>query len=83
MSHLPPKFNKEKKVVEPENYLTDPKSMLYKHKPPVFSIEIFEDIGRATVISMLDIIDQNPVSRVPKSIYKDIVNMKLELSLQK
>lgn len=57
--------------------------MLYKHKPPVFNIEIFEDIGRATVISMLDIIDQNPVSRVPKSIYKDIVNMKLELSLQK
>ena len=48
----------------------------------MYNIEIFEDIGRATVISMLDLADENPISRVPKSIYKDIDNMRIELSLQ-
>jgi hypothetical protein len=31
---------------------------------------------------MLDLEDDNPVSRIPKSTYKDVVNMKIELSLQ-
>jgi len=82
LNHLPVKYNKEKNIIEPESYLTDPKSQLYRNKPPVYNMEIFEDIGRATVISILDLADDNPISRVPKSIYKDVCNMKLEMSLQ-
>lgn len=81
LSHLPAKFNKEKGVIEPESYLTNPKSQIYKNKPPVYNIEIFEDIGRATIISILDLEDDNPISRVTKSIYKDVVNMRLKISL--
>lgn len=45
-------------------------------------MEIFEDIGRAAIISILDLENDNPISRVPKSIYKDVKNMKLEISIQ-
>ena len=82
LSHLPPKYNKNTKEIEPEGYLTDPKSRLYWNKPPVFNMEIFEDIGRAAIISILDLENDNPISRVPKSIYKDVKNMKLEISIQ-
>ncbi|CAI2372499.1 unnamed protein product [Moneuplotes crassus] len=82
LSHLPPKYNKEKKIIEPESYITDPKSYMYRNKPPVYNIDIFENIGRATMISFLDLANKNPISRVPKSIYKDVENMRLELSLQ-
>ena len=83
LSHLPPKYNKEKQAVEPEWYLTDPKCKFYGGKPPVYNIDVFEDIGRTAVISILDLEDDNPISRVPKSIYKDILNMRLDLALQK
>jgi cytosolic carboxypeptidase protein 5 len=82
LSHLPAKFNIENNCIEPESWLTDRKGQLYKNKPPVYNMEIFEQIGRATVISFLDLAGDNPVSRVPKSIYKDVANMRLELSLQ-
>jgi hypothetical protein len=32
--------------------------------PPVFTIEIFEDVGRALLISILDLIEENPISRI-------------------
>ena len=83
LSHLPPKFNKLKQKIEPESYLTDPKSRLYWGKPPVYNIEIFEDIGRAAVISILDLHDDNPISRVPKSVYKNLLGIRLDLALQK
>lgn len=76
------KYNKAKKIIEPETYLTDPKSLLYRGKPPVFNMEIFEDIGRATLIAILEMEDDNPISRVSKSIYKDVKSMRLEISIQ-
>jgi len=40
---------------------------------PNYSIEIFEDVGRAVCLALLDIIEKNPVSRLPSSQYKSIL----------
>ena len=34
------------------------------------------------MVAILDLADDNPISRVPKSIYKDVKNMRLEMSIQ-
>jgi len=46
---------------------------------PPFSIEIFEDVGKALCIAILDYIDVNPVSRIPLSAYKNIGNIKSDI----
>ena len=52
-----------------------------KNTTPAYTIEIFEDVGRAFCIGMLDFFDINPVSRLPTSnlrtieaVEKDILN---------
>ncbi len=39
-------------------------------KTPNYTIEIFEDVGRAVCIALLDLINKNPISRLPSSQYK-------------
>jgi len=41
-------------------------------KTPNYTIEIFENIGYAVCMALLDIIEKNPVSRLPSSQYKNI-----------
>jgi hypothetical protein len=52
---------------------------------PVFNIEIFEDVGRALCSAILDLIEDNPVSRIPLSAFKNIYNVKndIEINLSK
>jgi hypothetical protein len=40
---------------------------------------VFEDVGKAYCIGLLDFIDKNPVSRISQSIFKDIEGVKQEL----
>ena len=40
------------------------KSDLYKNGPPFYTIEIFENIGKNLLVSILDIFDKNPYSRI-------------------
>jgi hypothetical protein len=41
--------------------------MYPENKAPPYTIEIFEDVGRAFCIGLLDFIGLNPVSRIPMS----------------
>jgi len=51
--------------VEPEVPLTDAHSKMYAgSKAPPYTAEIFEDVGRAFCIGLLDYIENNPVSRI-------------------
>eukprot|EP00349_Pseudokeronopsis_sp_Brazil_P006520 CAMPEP_0202968416 /NCGR_PEP_ID=MMETSP1396-20130829/13681_1 /ASSEMBLY_ACC=CAM_ASM_000872 /TAXON_ID= /ORGANISM="Pseudokeronopsis sp., Strain Brazil" /LENGTH=150 /DNA_ID=CAMNT_0049694681 /DNA_START=526 /DNA_END=978 /DNA_ORIENTATION=+ len=73
-------------AVEPETPVTDQSSKMYLNTTsPVYNIEIFEDIGNALCIAILDFIDNNPVSRVPLSAYKNLggVRSDIETNLAK
>ncbi len=61
-------------AVEAEVAVTDANnSKLYPDKKsPTFTIEIFEDVGRAVCLAILDYIEENPVSRVPRSNFKQL-----------
>ena len=44
---------------ECENYNTE----MYKRGPPLYTIQIFEQVGKAVLISLLDLFEKNPYSR--------------------
>ncbi len=63
INRLSNKIDKATGQVEPENTITNPNSKIYvdaqakdpkKTKAPVYNIEIFQDIGRAFLIGLLD-----------------------------
>jgi hypothetical protein len=37
---------------------------MYKRGPPLYTTEIFENVGKALAITILDIFEKNPYSRV-------------------
>lgn len=76
LNHLAPKLNKQTGQTENEIPITDTHSKHYseclgkqgelrKETAPVYTIEIFEDIGRAFCIGLLDFYGFNPISRLP------------------
>lgn len=84
INHLHPKVIKETGKHEPETWITDEKSQYYmdykdQGQSPPYNIAVFEDIGRAYCIGLLDFIDQNPISRIVLSPWKDIDGIKLDL----
>jgi len=40
---------------------------------------MFEDCGRAVGAALLDLVDDNPVSRVPLSCYKNVSNVRQDI----
>lgn len=67
INHLPPKIRRDNNEVEPELPITDQNSKIYDGKAPNYTIEIFEDIGKAVCLGLLDLNDKNPVSRMLSS----------------
>jgi hypothetical protein len=69
--------------VEPEtDPVTDASSSVYADKSmpaPPYTIEIFEDVGRAFCIALLDWFDKNPVTRITSSSLKSLDGVKNEL----
>ena len=64
---LMPKWDIEKKekIKQQESELQDTSSAFYaKRKIPIYNAEVFFDVGRAFLISILDISCLNPVSRL-------------------
>ena len=74
--------------------MTDPKSKFYQEnifgqnpngttnrtkQSPAYTIEVFEDIGRAFCAGLLDYYEINPVTRLPLSVWKNIDGVKLDL----
>lgn len=58
INHLSSKLNKKTGEVETEQAITDYNSKFYtERKTPQYTIEIFEDVGRAFCIGILDYID--------------------------
>ena len=48
------------------------KSNVYSEGPPFFSIELYENVGRSLLITILDLFNKNPFSRIPNSAFKHI-----------
>jgi hypothetical protein len=46
---------------------------------PPYTIEIFEDVGRAFCIALLDQLEKNPVSRIPSTTFKNLEGVKNEV----
>jgi len=45
----------------------DANSDLYKNGPPFYTIEIYQNIGKGFLVSILDIFGKNPYSRINSS----------------
>ena len=82
VNHISPKLNHKTGQTEPDDPINDAKSKFYTDphygqnpngtsnktkQSPAYTIEIFEDIGKAFCISLLDFYECNPISRLPLS----------------
>lgn len=81
VNHIAPRMNKITGQIEPETPVTDITSKIYQPPgsipntgptPPPFSVEILEDVGHALCAAILDIIEENPITRIPLSSFKNI-----------
>ena len=90
INHLAPKIDKATGKPESETPITDPHSKHYvecitkdgivrKDMAPAYTIGIFEDIGRAFCIGLLDFYNCNPVSRIAGSNLKTLEGVKNDL----
>ena len=73
------------KEVEAETEMTNSKSKFYLdsnrqgRQAPVYTVEVFEDVGRAFCVALLDFHKCNPVSRLPTSWYKNLEGVKNDI----
>ena len=90
INHLSAKLNTLTGQVEPEVPITDAKNRFYTDQigkdkkkgtsgAPVYTIEVFEDIGRAFCIGLLDFYECNTISRLPLSFYKNLEGVKNDI----
>jgi len=78
---LAPKFVRATGTIEHETPVTDPGSKIYNQNlAPPYTQEIFEDCGRAVGAALLDLLDDNPVSRIPLSCYKTVANVRSDIA---
>lgn len=83
---LAPKFIKHLNMLEEETPVTDPGSKIYANtNSPPFTVEIFEDVGHATAVALLDHINSNPISRIHLSCFRTVQNVRDDImnNLQK
>ena len=67
-------------MIEPETPVTDAGSKIYSNcSSPPFTPEIFEDCGKAIGCALLDLIDNNPVSRILMSCYRSVANVRQDI----
>jgi len=80
---LTPKLNLDNGDIEAEEAVTDRNSKIYKDtRTPNYTTDIFEDVGHAVCIALLEWIELNPISRMPTSHYKNLDSLKKELIVQ-
>ena len=58
---------------------TDAKTKSHQDAAPPYTIEVFEDIGRAFCIGLLDFYEMNPISRIAASNLKNLEGVKNDL----
>lgn len=77
---LTPKLNLDTGDIEAEDVVTDRNSRIYKDmRTPNYTTEIFEDVGRAVCIALLEWAEVNPITRMATSHYKNLESLKKEL----
>ena len=77
---LAPKYARATGMIEEETELTDPSSRIYANQAsPPFTQDIFEDCGRAVGAALLDLADDNPISRIPLSCYRTVNNVRTDI----
>ena len=90
INHLAPKLNKDTGQIENETPITDVHSKHYtdcigkqgevrKETAPPYTIEVFEDIGKAFCIGLLDFYNCNPITRITQSNLKSLEGVKNDL----
>ena len=80
INHIPSKMNLITKKGEPETAVTDITSKIYSTgTSPPFTTEILEDAGRAAGAAFLDIIGDNPISRIAGSKFKNVPNVRQDI----
>jgi hypothetical protein len=66
--------------IESELPVTDRNSKLYKDgRTPNYATEVFEDVGRAVCIALLELAQCNPITRMATSHYKNLDSLRKEL----
>lgn len=74
---LAPKLIRSQGVLEEDPPVADPNSKIYANtSSPPFTQEIFEDVGHAVAVALLDHIGVNPISRIPLSCYRSVENVR-------
>jgi hypothetical protein len=53
---------------------------MYINGPPDFNPQILENVGKALLVSILDILEKNPISRIPFTDYETMKNMRSDLA---
>lgn len=77
---LAPKYVRANAGIEAETPVSDPTSKIYANQTaPPYTVEMFEDCGRGFGSALLDLIDDNPVSRIPLSCYKSVANVRQDI----
>jgi hypothetical protein len=54
-------------------------SSIYANGPPPYTVEVFEDVGKAIGVSLLDSIEQNSFSRIPLTEMKDLNGVRFKV----
>lgn len=81
MSIIPPKFNRILGKGEAETPVSDSTSSIYANGTcPAYNIEILEDVGRSFASALLDIIDDNPISRLTLSKFKNLEGVRNDVA---
>ena len=57
-------------------------SELYKSGPPFYTVEIYENIGKCFLVSILDIFGKNPYSRINAGPVAGMENLRREVATQ-
>lgn len=77
---LAPKYIRANGHIEAETPVSDPSSKMYTNcSSPPFTPDIFEDCGRAVGCALLDLIDMNPITRIPMSCYRSVANVRTDI----
>ena len=76
------KYGNDKQYSFVEDSIEDVKGSIYQNGPPLYTVEIFENIGKNLLVSILDIFDKNPYSRILNSSYKNMDIVRREVALQ-
>ena len=58
------------------------KSHYYNRKVCYYTIKSYNNLGKSIAISILDLFEKNPYSRIPNSVYKDLNGLKSQIREQ-